>query len=79
MFTHEEQAADQLSRIADSLGTPAESKDSCTAQLARIADALERIAAAIEPNRKAWTTEREDEANLHAILYQLVTHRGGLR
>ena len=77
MFTHEEQAADQLSRIADALGTPAESKDCCTAQLARIADALERIAAALEPNRKSWTTQKEDETNLHSLLYQLTTTRTG--
>lgn len=53
--------------------------DAITAQLERIANALERIAAALEPNRKAWTTEKEDGANLHAILYQLVTGRGGLQ
>ena len=42
-------------------------------QLRRIADALERIAAAIEPNRKAWTTEKEDSANLHSMIYRLLT------
>lgn len=79
MFTNEEITADQITRIADAIGTPAEDSGTVTGQLARIADALERIAAALEPNRKAWTTEKEDSANLHAVLYQLVTGRGGLR
>lgn len=41
--------------------------------LARIATALERIAAAVEPNKKKWTTEREDAENLHSMLYRLVS------
>lgn len=77
MFSNEEMKADALQKIADGIGTPAEHKDSCTAQLARIADALERIAAALEPNRKSWTTQKEDETNLHSLLYKLTTERTG--
>lgn len=81
MFTNEEQVIDQLQKIAEDIEGrgAADGLNSSTAQLERIANALERIAAALEPNRKAWTTEKEDSANLHAILYQLVTGRGGLR
>jgi hypothetical protein len=81
MLTHDEQIIDQLQRIAEDIEGrgAADGLNSSTAQLERIANALERIAAALEPNRKAWTTEKEDDANLHAILYQLVTGRGGLR
>lgn len=81
MLTDEEKAIDQPQRIAEDIegrGT-ADGLNSSTAQLERIANALERIAAALEPNRKAWTTEKEDGANLHAMLYHLVTGRGGLR
>lgn len=81
MLTHDEQIVDQLQRIAEDIEGrgAADGLNSSTAQLERIANALERIAAALEPNRKAWTTEKEDDANLHAILYQLATGHGGLR
>ena len=81
MLTNEEKVIDQLQRIAEDIEGrgAADGLNSSTAQLDRIANALERIAAALEPNRQAWTTEKEDSANLHAILYQLVTGRGGLR
>lgn len=75
MFTNEEITADQITRIADALGEPGEysSSGTITRQLARVADALERIADAMEPNRKAWTTEKEDSTNLHSLLYQIAT------
>lgn len=81
MLTNEEKVIDQLQRIAEDIEGrgAADGLNSSTAQLERIANALERIAAALEPNHKAWTTEKEDSANLHAILYQFVTGRGGLR
>ena len=81
MLTNEEKVIDQLQRIAEDIegrGT-ADGLNSSAAQLERIANALERIAAALEPNRKTWTTEKEDDANIHAMMYQLVTGRGGLR
>lgn len=81
MLTDEEKAIDQPQRIAEGIEgrDAADGLNSSTAQLERIANALERIAAALEPNRKAWTTEKEDDANIHAMMYQLVTGRGGLR
>lgn len=55
MFTNDEKVVDQLQRIAEGIEGrgAADGLNSSTAQLARIADALERIAAALEPNRKA--------------------------
>ena len=42
-------------------------------QLRRIADALERIAAALEPNSgKEWTTTEEERMNLHSLLYEIL-------
>lgn len=82
MLTNEEQVIDQLQRIAEDIegrGT-ADGLNSSTAQLERIANALERIAAALEPNRKAWTTEKEDSMNLHAMLHAMLhLYAGGLR
>ena len=79
MLTNEEQVIDQLQRIAEDIEGrgAADGLNSSTAQLARIANALERIAAALEPNPKAGTTTKEDETNLHSLLYQLTTRRGG--
>lgn len=64
MLTNDEMMLDTLQRIAEDIeGKGADrGASSSTAQLARIADALERIAAALEPNRKAWTTTKEDKA-----------------
>lgn len=55
MLTHDEMMLDTLQRIAEDIEGKgaADGLNSSTAQLARIADALERIAAALEPNRKA--------------------------
>lgn len=79
MLTNEEKVIDQLQRIAEDIEGrgAADGLNSSTAQLERIANALERIAAAIEPNRKSWTTQKEDETNLHSLLYQLTTTRTG--
>lgn len=82
MLTNEEQVIDQLQRIAEDIEGrgAADGLNSSTAQLERIANALERIAAALEPNRKAWTTEKEDSMNLHAILHAMLhLYAGGLR
>jgi hypothetical protein len=81
MLTNEEQVIDQLQRIAEDIEGrgAADGLNSSTAQLERIANALERIAAALEPNRKAWTTEKEDSMNLHAILHTMLhLYAGGL-
>lgn len=78
MLTHEEQIIDQLTRIAEDIEGrgAAEGLNSSTAQLTRIADALERIAAALEPNRKAWTSTKEDEANMHSLLFRIASNTG---
>lgn len=73
MLTNEEIVIDQLQRIAEDIEGrgAADGLNSSTAQLERIANALERIAAALEPNRKAWTTAKEDEMNIHSLIYKL--------
>lgn len=67
MFTNEEITADQITRIADAIGTPAEDSGTVTGQLARIADALERIAAALDAQK--WETKDSREPfNIHSLL-----------
>lgn len=64
MFTNEEQREDRLERIAENIADLVNSK---LTQFGRIADALERIAAALEQN-----SGEEDTTNLHDILAEML-------